>query len=123
MHKPPVKSFEELTDNPVWREQIRTVYNNDLESVDLMTGLFAEPLPDGFGFSETAFRIFVLMASRRLKSDRFFTDDFRPEIYTELGIAWVRTNSMLTVLKRHLPGLAAALEGVDNAFKPWKSVS
>ena len=28
-----------------------------------------EPLPEGFGFSETAFRIFVLMASRRLKSD------------------------------------------------------
>ncbi len=28
----------------------------------------------GFGFSDTAFRIFILMASRRLKSDRFFTD-------------------------------------------------
>ncbi|HYZ83295.1 MAG TPA: hypothetical protein VE621_02785 [Bryobacteraceae bacterium] len=25
--------------------------------VDLMLGLFAEPLPQGFGFSETAFRI------------------------------------------------------------------
>ena len=59
----------------------REVYNNDLEKVDLMAGLYAEPLPEGFGFSETAFRIFVLMASRRLKSDRFFTDDYRPEIY------------------------------------------
>jgi len=122
IHKEPVKSFEELTDNPVWREQIRKVYNNDIEQVDLMTGLYAEPLPDGFGFSETAFRIFVLMASRRLKSDRFFTDDFRPEIYTQLGIDWIKTNSMLTVLKRHFPGVAKALEGVDNAFKPWRAV-
>lgn len=122
IHKEPVKSFEELTDNPVWREQIRKVYNNDIEQVDLMTGLYAEPLPDGFGFSETAFRIFILMASRRLKSDRFFTDDFRPEIYTEMGIAWIKTNSMLTVLKRHFPGVAKALEGVDNAFKPWRAV-
>ena len=86
IHKDPVKSFEELTDNVVWREQIRKVYNNDLETVDLMTGLFAEPLPPGFGFSETAFRVFVLMASRRLKSDRFFTDDYRAELYTEFGL-------------------------------------
>jgi len=123
LRKEPVTSFEELTDNPAWREQIRKVYNNDIDQVDLMTGLYAEPLPDGFGFSETAFRIFVLMASRRLKSDRFFTDDYRPEIYTELGIKWIETNSMLTVLKRHFPGVARALEGVDNAFKPWKQVS
>ena len=71
LRKEPVKSFDELTENPAWRKQIKEVYNGDLEKVDLMTGLFAEPLPEGFGFSETAFRIFVLMASRRLKSDRF----------------------------------------------------
>ena len=121
-HKDPVKSFEELTDNPVWREEIRRVYGNDLEKVDLMTGLYAEPLPPGFGFSDTAFRVFVLMASRRLKSDRFFTDDYRVEMYTEFGLNYLKENSMLTVLKRHHPDLAPALRGVDNAFKPWRSV-
>ena len=49
----------------------------------------AEPLPKGFGFSDTAFRIFLLMASRRLKSDRFLSKDYRPEIYTKQGIDWV----------------------------------
>jgi len=122
MHKPPAKSFDELSDNPAWRKQIKEVYNGDLEQVDLMTGLFAEPLPDGFGFSETAFRIFLLMASRRLKSDRFFTDDFRPEIYTELGIDYLRKNTMLHVLRRHYPQLAPALQGVENAFAPWKKI-
>lgn len=86
LRKPPVKSFDELTENSEWRKQIKTVYDGQLEKVDLMTGLFAEPLPEGFGFSETAFRVFVLMASRRLKSDRFFTDDYRAEIYTEFGL-------------------------------------
>ena len=90
LHKEPVNSFDELTDNPEWRKQIKQVYDNDLESVDLMTGLYAEPLPAGFGFSETAFRVFVLMASRRLKSDRFFTDDYRAEIYTEFGLEYSR---------------------------------
>jgi hypothetical protein len=123
IHKEPVKSFEELTDNAVWREEIRKVYANDLEKVDVMTGLYAEPLPKGFGFSETAFRIFILMASRRLKSDRFFTDDYRPELYTEFGIEYLKKNSMLTVLKRHYPDLAPALKGVENAFHPWKGAT
>jgi len=42
-------------------------------------GLLGEQPPKGFGFSDTAFRIFILMASRRLKSDRFFTNDYTPE--------------------------------------------
>jgi hypothetical protein len=123
IHKDPVKSFDELTDNTEWRAQIRKVYDNDLEKVDLMTGLFAEPLPPGFGFSETAFRVFILMASRRLKSDRFFTDDFRAEIYTEFGIDYVKKNSMLTLLRRHYPEVSPALEGVTNAFKPWRTTA
>ena len=123
LHLAPVATFEELTDKPEWAAQIRAVYNGDIDSVDLMVGLYAEPLPDGFGFSETAFRIFVLMASRRLKSDRFFTDDYRPEIYTEAGLDWIRRNDMGSVIKRHFPELGAALAGVKNAFAPWRRVS
>src|SRR3989442_2122996 len=64
LRKDPVKSFEELTGgDAALAAELRDVYGNDLEGVDLMVGLYAEPLPDGFGFSETAFRIFVLMAS------------------------------------------------------------
>ena len=76
-HLKPAATFEELTDNPEWAEELRRVYG-DVERVDLMVGLYAEPLPQGFGFSDTAFRIFILMASRRLKSDRFFTRDYTP---------------------------------------------
>ena len=122
IQKPPVTSFDEISSNPAWRQQIKQVYAGDLEKVDLMTGLFAEPVVEGFGFSETAFRIFLLMASRRLKSDRFFTDDYRPEIYTEFGIDYIRKNTMLHVLRRHHPQLGPALEGVTNAFHPWKRI-
>ena len=68
---------------------MKRVYDNDLEKVDTMVGLMAEPLPEGFGFSDTAFRIFLLMASRRLKSDRFLSKDYRAEVYTKEGIDWV----------------------------------
>ncbi|HEX5107976.1 MAG TPA: peroxidase family protein [Vicinamibacterales bacterium] len=119
IHKRPVESFEELTDNPLWAEEIKHVYDHDIEKVDLMVGLMAEPLPEGFGFSDTAFRIFLLMASRRLKSDRFLSKDFRPEVYTKQGIDWVQKSTMIDVLKRHFPDLKRALDGRKSAFHPW----
>ena len=59
------------------------------------------------------------MASRRLKSDRFFTNDYTPDVYTPEGLAWVEGNTMVDVLLRHHPELAPALDGVENAFAPW----
>jgi hypothetical protein len=121
-HKKPITSFDELTDNPQWNEEIKRVYGGDLEKVDLLVGLMGEPLPEGFGFSDTAFRVFILMASRRLKSDRFLSKDYTPEMYTRPGLEWVEETSMLDVLRRHVPALKPALEGVENAFKPWRKV-
>jgi hypothetical protein len=63
------------------------------------------------------------MASRRLESDRFFTTDFTPEVYTEVGFDWVKDNTMRTVLLRHFPSLKPALRGVVNPFAPWTSTA
>lgn len=120
LHMPPVQRFEDLTSNQAWAEEIRRVYNNDIEMVDPMVGLYAETPPPGFGFSDTAFRIFILMASRRLKSDRFFTNDFRPEIYTKTGLDWIADNNMASVILRHFPALRNVLSPASNAFAPWK---
>ncbi len=117
---PAPKTFEELTDDAIWAGELRRVYEDDIESVDLMIGMYAEPFPKGFGFSETAFRIFILMASRRLNSDRFFTTDYTSRIYTQTGLDWIADNDMSTVLLRHFPDLLPTLRGVENAFFPWK---
>jgi hypothetical protein len=122
LRKPRVERFDDLTDNSEWNAEIRDVYDGDIDAVDLQVGLLGEPLPPGFGFSDTAFRIFILMASRRLKSDRFFTNDYNPDVYTPEGIEWVESNTMVDVLLRHHPELAPALEGVENAFAPWHQV-
>ena len=86
-------------------------------------GLLAEPFPPGFAFSDTATRVFILMASRRLTSDRFFTTDYTPEVYTQAGLDWVADNDMRSVLLRHFPQLEPALEGVKNPFAPWTRMS
>ena len=122
LRKPRVKKFADICDNAAWAKEIEDVYDGDLDAVDLQVGLLAETPPKGFGFSDTAFRIFILMASRRLKSDRFFTRDFTPEVYSPEGLEWVQKSTMATVLLRHHPELAPALEGVENAFAPWRRV-
>jgi hypothetical protein len=115
-------TFDELTPNPDWGRELRDVYDGDIESVDLMVGNYAERLPKGFAFSDTAFRIFILMASRRLKSDRFFTTDYRPARYTEEGLQWVADNTLVSVLLRHFPELSLSLDKVENGFYAWRPV-
>jgi hypothetical protein len=113
---------------------------DNIEDVDTAVGYLAEyRRPHGFAISETQFVVFILNASRRLFSDRFFTSCFRPEFYTTLGIDWVNHNGpgpevmekgmpnghtqpvspMKRVLIRNIPELAPELDGVINAFDPW----
>jgi Animal haem peroxidase len=119
MHLPVPTSFSELTSNKQWADELREVYNGDIDSVDLIPGMFAEDRPEGFAFSDTAFRIFVLMASRRLNSDRFFTSYFTDEVYTSEGMKWISDSTMGSVLQRHCPQLAPYLAGTSNAFAIW----
>jgi heme peroxidase len=122
LRKPRVEKFEDITENQKWAREIKEIYEGDIDRVDLQVGLLAETPPEGFGFSDTAFRIFILMASRRLKSDRFFTMDYHPDVYTPEGLDWIDKSTMVDVLLRHHPELSPALEGVENAFAPWQKV-
>jgi hypothetical protein len=113
---------------------------DNIEDVDTVVGWLAEPVrPHGFAISETQLQVFILNASRRLFSDRFFTSSFRPEFYSHLGIAWVSDNGadgkrwekanangpvlevspLKRVLLRAVPELAAELDTVVNVFDPW----
>src|SRR5215212_9398147 len=112
LHLKPIDSFEDLTPREDWVRELRRVYDDDVDQLDQMIGMYAENPPGGFAFSDTAFRIFVLMASRRLNSDRFLTSDYNEHIYTRTGIEWVNDTDMSTVVLRHYPNLAPALRGV-----------
>jgi hypothetical protein len=113
---------------------------DNIEDVDIVVGFLGEPVrPHGYAISETQFQIFILNASRRLFSDRFFTSSFRPEFYTQFGVDWVMNNGpdgtvmedgepnghkqevlpMKRVLLRTMPELKDELKLVVNAFDPW----
>ena len=112
---------------------------DNIEDVDVVVGTLAEfARPHGFAISETQFQAFILNASRRLFSDRFFTSSFRPEFYTQLGYDWVMNNGpermiekrvsnghqievipLKRVLMRTVPELRDELEPVVDTFDPW----
>jgi hypothetical protein len=119
LHLSAPRVFAELTDDDATARTISDLYEGDIEKVDLMVGMFAERLPSGFAFSDTAFRIFILMASRRLNSDRFMAHDYNPAVYTRPGLNWIAGNSMKSVLLRHHPDLRATIGSQSNAFLPW----
>jgi hypothetical protein len=119
LHLPVPTTFDEVTSNAQWAAELSEVYGGDIDSLDLIPGMFAEDRPEGFAFSDTAFRIFILMASRRLNSDRFFTTDFTDEVYIPEGMAWISDNTMASVLLRHCPDLTPYLTDVGNAFAIW----
>ncbi|MEO7965746.1 MAG: peroxidase family protein, partial [Gemmatimonadaceae bacterium] len=117
----------------------KTMVDN-VEDLDTVVGWLAESTrPHGYAISETQFVVFILNASRRLYSDRFFTSSFRPEIYSTLGYEWVNQNGpmamteslasnghtgdpvspMKRVLLRTMPELKGELDHVVNAFDPW----
>ncbi|MEZ5855472.1 MAG: peroxidase family protein [Hyphomicrobiaceae bacterium] len=98
LRMPVPTNFKELTGRDEDAASALSRVYSSVEEVDLLVGCLAEPLPPGFGFSDTAFRIFILMATRRLKSDRFYTDDFNDDTYTPTGMRWIRDNGMASVL-------------------------
>ncbi|PIG69587.1 hypothetical protein AARAC_002702 [Aspergillus arachidicola] len=117
------KTFEELTGgNKELAGELREVYG-DIELVDTLVGSHSEPLPKGFGFSETAFRIFILMATRRLKSDRFIAGQWNAETYTKEGFRWLQNNGMKDVLMRHFPELEVHLKNSKNVFAAWEKLT
>ncbi|XP_076945231.1 alpha-dioxygenase PIOX-like [Bidens hawaiensis] len=116
----PISKWEDLTDDKEAIDTLREVYNNDVEQLDLLVGMAAEKKIKGFAISETAFVIFIIMASRRLEADRFFTSDFNEEVYTKKGLEWVNTTeSLKDVLDRHYENMTDKWMNSASAFTVW----
>jgi hypothetical protein len=122
---PRLASLEQLTTDPAQLASLKAVYGSDADAinrVDTLVGTFAEATrPTCYGFGETLFSVFTLMATRRLQADRFYTNSFTPEVYTPEGLAWIEQASMKGILLRQFPELAeTGLANVHNAFYPWE---
>ncbi|XP_057983279.1 alpha-dioxygenase PIOX-like [Malania oleifera] len=118
----PISKWEDLTDDNEAIKTLRDVYGDDVEKLDLLVGMMAETKIKGFAISETAFYIFLIMATRRLEADRFFTSNYNEETYTKKGFEWVNTTeSLKDVLNRHYPDMTEKWMNSNSAFSVWDS--
>ncbi|KAK6933375.1 hem peroxidase, animal-type [Dillenia turbinata] len=118
----PISKWEDLSTDAEALEALREVYGDDVEKLDLLIGLHAEKKIKGFAISETAFFIFLLMATR-LEADRFFTTNFNSQTYTEEGLEWVnKTEALKDVIDRHFPDLTKQWMRSSSAFSVWSSM-
>ena len=62
----PISKWEDLTDDKEAIEALEEVYGDDVEELDILVGLMAEKKIKGFAISETAFIIFLIMATRQV---------------------------------------------------------
>ncbi|KAJ7854095.1 heme peroxidase [Mycena olivaceomarginata] len=116
----PAKKMDDISDDKDAVAALRKIYGEDIEAVDLLSGTLAEsPRATGFAFSNTQFQVFILAASRRLMTDRFFTTDYTAAVYTQEGLDWIERSDFREVIGRTVPELNASVHSVDNAFKPW----
>jgi len=61
---PTISKWEDLTTDKETLAILYEVYGNNVERLDLLVGLFLEKKIPGFAISETAFFIFLIMATR-----------------------------------------------------------
>ncbi|CAI0455851.1 unnamed protein product, partial [Linum tenue] len=116
----PISKWEDLTDDQEAIQVLIEVYGDRIEELDLLVGLMAERKIKGFAISETAFFIFLIMATRRLEADRFFTSHYGEETYTKKGLEWVdTTESLRQVIDRHYPEMTKKWMNSASAFSVW----
>ncbi|KAF3968578.1 hypothetical protein CMV_007551 [Castanea mollissima] len=119
----PISKWGDLTDDEEVIKALYDVYGDDVEKLDLQVGLMAEKKIKGFAISETAFFLFLLIASRRLEADRFFTSSFNSKTYTEKGLEWVnKTETLKDVIDRHFPEMTRKWMTCSSAFSVWDSM-
>ena len=105
----PYESLDDLTDNEEELALLKSVYT-DIDQVDFLVGcLVDKERPEGFAFGIVPYHIFVVMASRRLLSDRFFQEGLTADNYTPWGLSYLATGSFQSIIVRHFPELSESV--------------
>jgi hypothetical protein len=115
----PPRTFLELTGGDAEAAaKLASVYKT-VDEVDFQPGIRAERKPALFALGNRQFKPFVLSAPARLKNDRFLSEQYNAATYGASGMEYIEHTNFSNLLLRHYPSLRPAVEGMDNAFRPW----
>ena len=90
--------------------------------MDVQVGMLCDRRrPDGFGFDDLRFAFFVKAASSRLNHDPMFSENMRPEVYTQWGLDHIDAMDLRQVLLLECPELKASPIAAKDESGKYKS--
>ncbi len=90
-----------------------------VDDIEYIVGFKAESRLSTWGLTYTQVNAFLPVVVYRLLADRFYTKDYRPEIYTKYGIERLRTVKLYDIIKHHFPSAALPQDRDSRIFFLW----
>jgi hypothetical protein len=98
----PYKSFEDMCGDPEVAKVVAKFYPS-IEDVELAVGCQVEKTSyGGWCLPDTVSIAILADAFNSIRQDRFYTDDFTPEVYTDWGYDFAKKTILVDVINRHL---------------------
>jgi len=95
-------SFEDMCGDPEVAAAVAKWYPT-VEDVELAVGCQVEKtMPGGWCLGNTVGTAILADAFNSIRQDRFYTDDFTPEHYTDWGYDFAKKTILVDVINRHL---------------------
>jgi hypothetical protein len=85
LNLPRLKRIDDISSDPQVVAALKRLYTS-VDDIEYIVGYKAESRPSTWGLTMTQVAAFLPVVVYRIRGDRFYTKDFRPEIYTPYGI-------------------------------------
>jgi len=100
LNQPRLKSIDEISSDPEVVAALKELYKS-VDDIEYVVGFKAESRPSTWGLTMTQVAAFLPVVVYRILADRFYTTDYRPEIYTPYGIERLKTVKLYDIIKHH----------------------
>src|SRR6266849_6456210 len=104
VNEPRLTSIDEISSDPEVVAALKELYAS-VDDIEYGVGFKAENRPSTWALTTTQVATFLPVVVYRLLADRFYTKDYRPEIYTPYGIERLRTVKLYDIIKHHFPSV------------------
>lgn len=119
VNEPRLTSIDEISSDPEVVAALKELYAS-VDDIEYGVGFKAESRPSTWALTPTQVAAFLPVVVYRLLADRFYTKDFRPEIYTEYGIERLRTVKLYDIIKHHFPSVVLPQDRDARIFFMWQ---
>ena len=119
VNEPRLKSIDEISSDPEVVAVLKELYKS-VDDIEYGVGFKAESRPSSWALTTTQVATFLPVVVYRLLADRFYTKDYRPEIYTQYGIDRLRTVKLYDIIKQHFPSAVLPPDRNARIFFMWQ---